>query len=433
MACFVEFPFPSASSVISVAKRTWRQHTSSIAAQVKPRFVPRWRFVLVCLLAAVLCVGFRARGLIAADATKPVGALPAANGTAWPVFRGDATADGVAHGTLPENLEVLWKFAGQGHGFEATVAIENGVVFAGCLDGNLYALALEDGKEKWKYHTELGFSAPAAVADGRVFAGDADGRFYCFDAATGKGLWGYETGGEIDSGPNFYKDKVLVGSQDATLYCFEAASGKLEWKHTIGDQIRCSPTVVEGYAFLAGCDGKLHIIDLEKIAAQAPDAIRQVEIDAPTGSTPGVGGDRVFFGTEGSTFFAIDWKEAKVVWAYKSMRNMPFRSSAAITGDAVIVGGRDKQVVALAPSDGQELWKFATKSRVDSSPVVVGSRVFVGSSDGRLYALDKKTGKKSWDYQAGGDFTASPAVADGRLVIGNTDGTLYCFGARKTR
>jgi outer membrane protein assembly factor BamB len=185
-------------------------------------------------------------------------------GKDWPVFRGDALATGIAESTLPENLEVLWKFNSNTHGFEATVAIVDGLVFAGSLDGELYVLSLADGSLKWKHHTELGFNAPPGVANGRVFAGDADGRFYCLEAATGKPLWGYESGAEIDSGPNFYKDWVLFGSQDATLYCLEQATGKLVWKYTIGDQVRCSPTIVEGRAFLAGCDAKLHIIDLDK-------------------------------------------------------------------------------------------------------------------------------------------------------------------------
>jgi outer membrane protein assembly factor BamB len=343
----------------------------------------------------------------------------------WPVFRGDARAQGVAEGTLADNPEVLWKFQSQGHGFEATVAIADGLVFAGCLDGEFYVLSLDTGEVKWKHHTELGFSAAAAVKDGRVFVGDTDGKFYCFEAATGKPVWGAEAGGEIDSGANFFDNKVLFGSQDATLYCHDAATGKQIWKYTIGDQVRCSPTVVEGRAFLAGCDAKLHIIDLEK-----GTAISTVEIDAPTGSTPAVGGQRVFFGTEGSSFFAIDWKEAKIAWNMRSPRNMPFRSSAAVTPEAVIFGGRDKQIYSLDPTDGHELWKFATRSRVDSSPVVVGSRVFVGSSDGRLYGLERATGKKVWEYEAGGDFVASPAVAAGRLVIGNTNGTLYCFGTK---
>ena len=71
------------------------------------------------------------------------------------------------------------------------------------------------------------------------------------------------TQAEIDACANFYKGNVLVGSQDATLYCFGARTGKVIWKHQIEDQIRGSPTVVEDRCFVAGCDGKLHIIDLK--------------------------------------------------------------------------------------------------------------------------------------------------------------------------
>ena len=371
-----------------------------------------------CERSAETAVGLAA----AADVPPSIEAPP----SDWPVFRGDALANGVSESPLPEKLEVLWTFHSKEHGFEATVVIADGLVFAGSLDGELYVLDLDSGKLKWHYHTDLGFTAPAAVKDGRVFVGDAVGRFYCFDAATGEPLWGFEGTAEISSGANFYQDKVLFGSQDATLYCLDAATGKEAWTYTIGDQIRCSPTVVEGHAFLAGCDARLHIIDLDK-----GEAVGTVEIDAPTGSTPAAAGNRVYFGTEGASFFCINWREAKIEWVVRSPRNMPFRSSAALVDEAVIFGSRDKRVYALDPNDGHELWSFTTKSRVDSSPVIVGSRVFVGSSDGRLYALDVKTGKKVWEYEAGGDFIASPAVASGRLVIGNTDGTLYCFGAKR--
>ncbi len=374
------------------------------------------------LSASLFVMLIAANAALAADAAKPNSASPPA---AWPVFRGDTMATGVAGSALPEKLEVLWKFNSKDHGFEATVVIDGGLVYAGSLDGELYVLSLEDGKEKWRYHTDLGFTAPAAVRDGRVFVGDSDGKFYCFEAATGKPIWGTETGAEVNSGANFYKDTVLFGSQDATLYCMKAATGEKVWTYTIGDQIRCQPTVVEGRAFLAGCDAKLHIVDLDK-----GEAITTVEIDGPTGSTPAADQNNVYFGTEGSTFFCIDWREGKVRWTMNTGKNMPLRSSGALNATAVIFGGRDKLVYALEPATGKELWKFRAKSRVDSSPVIVGDRVFVGASDGRLYELDRKTGRKVWEYEAGGDFIASPAIADGKLVIGNTDGTLYCFGAK---
>jgi outer membrane protein assembly factor BamB len=354
--------------------------------------------------------------------------LPAAGVRAadWPVFRGDALASGFVAGTLPQKLDVLWKFAAQKQGgFEATAVIEGGAVYVGSLDGNFYAIDLMSGQKKWAFHTELGFSAAAGVRDGRVYVGDTDGKFYCFDAADGKVLWGYEANAEIDSAPNFYKDLVLFGSQDATLYALEAKTGTLRWKYAIQDQIRCSPTVVEGRAFVAGCDGKLHVIDLEKGSESG-----SVGIESPTGATPAVRGDQLFFGTEAGTFFSIDWHEPKIVWTAKAERGQSFRSSAAVTAELAIVGARDKQVHAFRIVDGTQAWSFTTRSRVDSCPVVAGERVFVGSADGRLYGLNLKTGEKVWEYEAGGQFLASPAVASGRLVIGNQDGTLYCFGEK---
>ncbi len=343
---------------------------------------------------------------------------------AWPVFRGDAQGSGVSRGTLPERLDVLWKVTLPDGSFEATAVIDQGVVYAGCLDGNLLALDLATGEERWRFYSELGFLASAAVRDGRVYVGDTNGKFFCLEAASGSVVWSFETKAEIDNGANFYGDLVLVGSQDATLYALRAASGELAWQYQIADQIRCMPTVVDDRCFLAGCDGKLHVIDLTQ-----GTSLSQIDIQAPTGCSPAVAGEMVYFGTEGETVFGIAWAQAELVWAYRRQaRNFPFRSSAAATAQMVVLGGRDKLVRGLDPQTGEERWTFAAKARVDSSPVVVGQRVFVGSSDGRLYELDLATGALRWEYEAGGSFLASPAVAAGRLVIGNDDGVLFCFG-----
>jgi len=148
--------------------------------------------------------------------------------------------------------------------------------------------------------------------------------------------------------------------------------------------------------------------------------------------TPAAVGDRVYFGTEGSAFFCVDWRKAEVAWTFSDEDGgQPFRSCPAATKSQVVVGGRNKRVHALNPETGEELWRFAAKTRVDSSPVIVGNRVFAAAADGRLYALDLKSGKELWQYEAGGGFTGSPAVADGRLVIANDDGVVYCFGEKR--
>lgn len=344
----------------------------------------------------------------------------------WPLFRGDAQATGVVSGKLPESLEVLWKYEIPNGAFEGTPAIVDGVVYLGDLDGRVLALDLKSGEKKWEKKLETGFNASPAVRDGMIYLGDLDGVFHCFDAKDGTEKWKHETMAEINSGANFYKEFVLVGSQDATLYCLHGKSGELKWKFAIADQIRCSPTVVENRCFLAGCDGKLHIVDLDK-----GEAVSDVPIDSPTGSTPAARGEMVYFGNEGGVFFGINWKEAKTIWTWQDeKRSQAFRSSAAVTDDAVIIGGRDKVVRAFERMTNKVKWQFTARQRIDASPVVVGDRVYIAAADGRLYALGLKDGLEKWKFEGGGGFAGSPAVADDKLVIANDKGAIFCFGAK---
>ena len=217
---------------------------------------------------------------------------------------------------------------------------------------------------------------------------------------------------------------MLFGSQDATLYCLDAASGKLVWKYAIADQIRCTPTIADGRCFVAGCDGRLHVIDLDKGEEQS-----SVDIGSPTGVTPAAVGDRVFFGTEGSAFWPSIGSRPR--WCGRFPTRID-RSRSAVrprsTESIVVVGGRNKRVQALDPADGKPLWNFAAKTRVDSSPVIVGSRVFVGRGRRTAVCAGPEDRPGVWEHELTGGFTGSPAVADGRLVIASDEGVVYCFG-----
>ncbi len=97
-----------------------------------------------------------------------------------------------------------------------------------------------------------------------------------------------------------------------------------------------------------------------------------------------------------------------------------------------IFGGQDKQIHCLERKTGKELWKFATRGQINSSPVVVGgNRIFVGSNDGYVYEVGLNDGKQRWKEKLGRSVTASPAVGEGCLVIGaeGSEGEVHCFGA----
>lgn len=370
----------------------------------------------------------------------------AAPADAWPLARGCPAGTGRSVARLRLPLAEGWTRRFEKTSFGAAPIVAAGTVYVGDLDGTFHALAADSGETRWTFRTEAaGFPSSAAWTDlgprPLVIVGDDTGVVRALDAATGELAWEYETEGEISGGPTVLRTaaggRVLVGSQDASLACLDAAAGTVLWKHSIADQIRCSPTVARtadgDRIFIAGCDGKLHVI-----AAADGAQTGAVPIDGPTGTTPAVAGDRVFFGTEGGGFFAIDVLKREVAWRKQAgAAGQSYRSSAAIADGLAIVGSRAKAMEAFALADGERKWRLPTRGRVDASPAIAlatgpGDRAarhvaIVVDAAGTILAIDAATGEPAWRFEAGGRFTAGPAIAAGRVFIASEDGTILCF------
>lgn len=354
----------------------------------------------------------------------------------WASFRQNAAQTGVAGAELPEKLELLWEVS-LGDQIVATSAIVADRVYVPCLSGEIACLELATGKPIWTYKTVAvvdpnsfapGFKSSPTVVDGTVYAGDEDGVFHAIDAKMGKLKWKFESGGEIFSCAAVTEGRVLFGSYDNCLYCLKVADGQLAWKFETQGYVHCSPAIVEGRTFIAGCDEHLRIIDIAT-GEQAGDLPLATYLIA----SPAVKGDVLYVGTYGNEIVAVDWKAVKEVWRKRtSDADAPIHSSAAVTDNVIVVGGRDKAVAALDRETGKKLWSFATRGRVDSSPAIVGDRVFVGSNDGNLYELNLADGKERWKFNAGKPITAGPAIGRGVLVVGSEsrDGKVYCFGKK---
>ncbi len=386
---------------------------------------------LACLLTWVL---------VAMAAAAGAAELDAAPADAWPMARGSAAATGRSALVLDLPLVEHWHRSFDKTAFGAVPVIAAGTIYLGDLDGTFHALDLETGTSRWSFKDEAaGFPSAAAVSLDAdlplVVVGDDTGVVRAFDRTTGTVVWDYETDGEISGGPTILPAddaapaRVLVGSQDASLACLGLADGKVVWKHSIADQIRCSPTVAGGRVFIAGCDGKLHVIDAATGAETAA-----VPIDGPTGTTPAAADGRVFFGTEGGTFFAIDVAAATAAWKVApATGGQAYRSSAAVSDGLAIVGTRGKAVEAFSLADGSRRWRQPSRGRVDGSPVVVSTAgtarnvALVTDAAGRIAAFDTATGAAAWEFDAGGKFTAGPAAAAGRVVAASDDGTVWCF------
>jgi eukaryotic-like serine/threonine-protein kinase len=341
----------------------------------------------------------------------------------WSQFRGNHNLTGVSNSNVPASLKQLWTWEA-GESIESSAAIVGGTVFVGSQKGELVALSLENGSVYWKFDTgsPIGESSPA-YGGGVVYIGDLGGWINALNASDGKKLWAFKTGGEIKSSPVVIGDRVLIGSYDENLYCLSARNGAVLWKAKTNGPVHSTPGISDGMAFIAGCDELFRAIRISD-----GKEVFQVSSGAYTGASPALRSGVAYYGTFDNQVLSVDLQKRQIAWEYEHpVRKFPYYSSAAVTANRVVLGGRDKLVHGLS-LDGKAAWTFTTRARVESSPAIAGGRVFVGSNDGRFYVLALATGAKLWEFNAGAPLSASPAIANGRIVIGSQDGRLYCFG-----
>jgi len=154
---------------------------------------------------------------------------------------------------------VAWNYTINAHVADRAPTVAKGVLYE-LLNGNLYALNMEDGSMLWSHETNGGFSS-APKANNVVYAASGDGNIYAFNAATGDELWRHDTTApEFSAWVNYtghttpvYYEGVLYftchsfrhilitghGEQDtsqmwimSSVYALNAASGKKVWNYT---------------------------------------------------------------------------------------------------------------------------------------------------------------------------------------------------------
>lgn len=345
----------------------------------------------------------------------------------WPMFRGVPALTGVAGGSLPEKPELLWTFK-TGGPVKSSAAIAGGRVYVGSNDRHLYALDGATGQLIWAFTNSEPIESSPLVLNGKVFVGSSDANLYALDADSGQQLWKFTTGEKILGAPNWFvaegRTNILVGSYDYRLYCVDAATGRSNWVYETGNYINGTPAVADGQSAFGGCDGLLYVISLANGALVSSN-----EMGAPIAASVAMAERRAYFGHYENRFVCADLKAGTNAWTFHD-REFPYFSSPAVTTEFVLFGGRDKKLHCVNRSDGQSVWNFATRGKVDSSPVVCGDKVVFGSDDGRVYLVSLKAGQELWSFEAGQPIESSPAVAAGRIVIGCDDGNVYCFGAK---
>jgi outer membrane protein assembly factor BamB/tRNA A-37 threonylcarbamoyl transferase component Bud32 len=330
---------------------------------------------------------------------------------------GGTTAFGVTP-TSSGDLMALWRFACEDE-VRSSPAVENGTLYVGAYDNNLYAINAKDGKFLWKYPTEGGIASSPCVDGGYVFVGSSDKLLYAVNADTGRILWTCPTQDKIWSSPKVAFGHVFFGSDDRHLYAANFHSGRVAWTFEAEGPVRSSPTIGEEAIFFGSEGGIVYAVDTSGQARWRFRARRGVT------SSPAITEDMAYVGCQDWFVYGLDIRSGWSVWRYRT--GGPVVSSPTVSDDLLFIGSTDNYLYALDTANGRLVWRYATEGQVTSSPAVAEGAVYFGSVDGAVYSLDIKTGNLRWRFQTDGPVTSSPTIVEGVVYIGSTDRYVYAL------
>jgi quinohemoprotein ethanol dehydrogenase len=134
---------------------------------------------------------------------------------------------------------------------EAQPLVHDGTIYVVTGADDVFAVDVETGDIRWRYEAELpkritsvccGWtSRGVAIGDGRVYLGRLDGRLVALDMKTGKEEWSaeigrWQDGATITSAPLYYEGRVYTGISGGEfqvrgrLTAVDAKTGEIDWR-----------------------------------------------------------------------------------------------------------------------------------------------------------------------------------------------------------
>ena len=154
------------------------------------------------------------------------------------------------------DLAPVWRTSLNGSGTaskysgQAQPLVYDGVIFIPTGANDVFALDVETGQILWTHEAHLDpditviccgwMSRGVAIGDGKVYSGQLDGKLVALDQATGKVVWSVqaernEDGFSITAAPLYYDGLVIVGfaggdrGSRGRVKAFDATTGGLRW------------------------------------------------------------------------------------------------------------------------------------------------------------------------------------------------------------
>jgi len=320
-----------------------------------------------------------------------------------------------------ESVKPVWTFECEDE-IRGGASYDNGTIYVGAYDNNLYAVNATDGSFVWKFPTNGPVVSKPAFGDGHVLFGSRDKNLYSVNARSGKINWSYQTGGPIFSSPRVTEGYVLIGSDDGNLHLVQLISGRGIVRFFCEGPVRSTPLINnDGMIYVGTEDGLMMGMDSKGTVKWRQKAKRAVT------ASPLLLKGTLFFASLDGLLYAMEPKSGFVVWRFRM--NKGSVTTPCNSENLIYLGSADENIYCIDGGNSREIWRFKADHQVSGSPMVYKDSLYCGDAAGNLYCLEARTGRQRWKFQTGGPITAPPIVYNDILYVGSSDHILYALWA----
>ncbi|HTA38207.1 MAG TPA: PQQ-binding-like beta-propeller repeat protein [Candidatus Acidoferrales bacterium] len=354
------------------------------------------------------------------------------------------------------------------------LAIADDTMYLDTLAGDVVALDLATGKQRWKTHFDNMVMTTPVLADGRVVVGtgrnaqaEGSGAFayandspnalalwgrpegdhvVALDAATGAKVWSYRTIGEDMPSPAAIAGKIVFANGDQHAYALDAATGQAVWRTDLNGVSTMAS------ALIANADTVVVSVCRDFAGKSETDALNVTtgrivwrSLGGNCDSSPTSDGKRIYLGgVQGattsygyggrSTINVVDARTGRRLWTFADGGAGPYtavgsseRAIAGVWDGAYYQSFPTSNAMVALDAAGHLLWRTKTMAPVKMSAVSTGGRLYFGDTAGLFYIVDTRDGHLVQTKIFDQPFATAPPIVDGQSLFVADGSTVHAI------
>lgn len=302
-------------------------------------------------------------------------------------------------------------------------------------------LAQQRYRQLWHVSVPGGFpfhvvpkSAPVFV-NGMIVRGSDAGRMQAFDTGSGELVWEHIATGAaprkgIWSTPAVYDGRLYYGAYNGVVYCLESDTGREIWTQSCCEWIGASPLIVPQHGLLyigleyerPWSQGSLAALDLRTGAKVWEKLTERFQHGS---AAYWATGDLVVWGTADHQVVGLDASTGRVEWSFETRRSVKSAPSVDEAHGLVAFASFDKSIYLLDAATGRKRGEWPTDEICYTTPLFVDEKLFCGSGDRHLYVIDTGTNAVIAKINLGARIYGSPKLVGDRVILGTNGGKVF--------